>query len=345
MRFLMLLIFAVSSVALAQESYWLSPDVLVVKRSADYHRMVRSSDCRQNIEKVICLVDPMVQGQESNDRPCLAGAEKYVRPFQDLFDRFPRHLQKMFCSLDKIFIEKNFYASAYATLIVDANDKPIGGGIGIRQDFLDNRIGLNHWSSWKEQLNFGGDPLTYDVNKTLQRVHSSLPGFSNFLYFVVAHEFGHLFDFANSLNRFDDCNFNNGQITGTCTAAKGSWTALSWKTIKNDPIDGDDFPLRSSLCFYGCNGHAINPSQMGELYSSLFATNFISVYGAQNMMEDLADTHAYYTVHKYLRPHYSIELQNGQSFNFMKRIESSELKPKVDFWEAFLSNDPKYPGQ
>lgn len=61
----------------------------------------------------------------------------------------------MFCSLNYIFIEKEFFGTAYASPLKDSNGNIIGAMMGIRQSVLDENLNLETWASWKEQLSFG----------------------------------------------------------------------------------------------------------------------------------------------------------------------------------------------
>src|ERR1035437_9877657 len=123
----------------ANSVVWLSPDVQMIYHASNGSRMKPKaiqdiSQCRAQIALAVCLVDPPKDPTKDGiDRPCLPGGEAYVVPFEALFDRFPLHLQRVFCSLDKIFIEKEFFATAYARLVQDDNQKIIGSGIGVRK--------------------------------------------------------------------------------------------------------------------------------------------------------------------------------------------------------------------
>jgi hypothetical protein len=336
-----LIVFLGSSLAQAQTT-WLTPDFKIIHtpRPLSAVQAPPDQDCRANIAKVVCLVDPAKEGDDESKRTCLPGSENYAAPFEKLYDRFPAHLQKMFCSLGRIYIEKDFYATAYAGGIVDPNGVQLGL-IGIRQDFADKEFALDFWASWKEQLNFGGDPKVYSTDPTRPMIQSSFP---DMFYFAVAHEFGHLFDFTNKLNRFDDCKFENGRLEGACTSAPGSWAEQSWKDARNHPLDVNEFPLRTELCFYTCNGKFIDLGRAQELYHDLFATNFISIYAAQNPMEDFADTFAYYTVRNELQATYWVTLQDGQVFDSMEHLYSGAMKGKADFIRNFLAGTIRYPG-
>ena len=113
------------------------------------------------------------------------------------------------------------------------------------------------------------------------------------LYFLVTHKLGHIFDFTNNLNSFDECeDHSDGCVV---TPKPNSWAAFSWKSF-NLPLDTANFPLHADLCFYFCNGKFISADRQDELYQSLASTNFLSAYTTRYPTEDFADTFAYYTI-------------------------------------------------
>jgi len=159
-----------------------------------------ATDCRAHIESVMCLVDPPENKSEEpgSDRPCLPGGQAYAKYFEALYDNYPSALQKMFCSLRHIYIEKDFFGTAYAGLVKDEAGRPIGAKMGIRKSVLDENLNLGLWASWKEQLSFGGVTDSYTLTPNLPSIQTASDGnLNDFLYFVVAHEFGHIFDFIN----------------------------------------------------------------------------------------------------------------------------------------------------
>lgn len=319
---------------------WITPDFKIVKTDSKRPMAKLTTDCRAQIAKAVCLVDP--PGKDPEVRPCLSGGEAYIPTFEALYDRFPAHLQKMFCSLDRIFVEKQFEATAYAGLNHDGNGNITGAQMGMRKDFLDQMFSIDLWSSWKEQLNFGGDPNKYVLDPNLPMIYSSS---QDMLYYVVAHEFGHMFDFTNKVNSWDDCKFENDTLVGTCVATPGSWSDLGWTSRRDETKAGNDFSLRKSLCFYWCNGTFIDPSRAGELYQGLFATNFIGIYAASNPSDDWAETLAYYTLYHELGATYEITLGDGTRFDAMAHLNSALMAPKIAYLEKLFRDGIKYPGQ
>src|SRR4051794_32589798 len=87
------------------------------------------TDCRAHIADIVCLVESTQTPQDPMTRTCLPGSRDYARFFQGHFDRSNPLIQNMYCHLERLFIENQFFATAYATLIVDSSKKVIGGAI------------------------------------------------------------------------------------------------------------------------------------------------------------------------------------------------------------------------
>jgi hypothetical protein len=297
--------------------------------------------CRDRIRQSICLVDPAKEDDTPDKRVCLKSDLDYAKPFEELYDRMPLHLQKMFCYLERIFIEKEFIGSAYGSLYVDSNDPNniLGGMIGIREDFILHPSLLDDWASWKEQIHFGANPKYVNVSKNLPVVETSLQsGSSDMLYFLVAHEFGHIFDFTNHLNH-DSCPLGSTYVG----CAKPSWHSFSWDD-KGKPLPQNDFPLRSALCYYFCGNNFIDPSRQDELYQSLSQTTFLTPYATRFPSEDFADTFAMYTIMSERNANYVIKTQN-HTYDVVDRLQSPDFDGKRNYIKEFLLNPYAYPGE
>lgn len=310
---------------------------------------VRSTQvCRDHIQKVVCLVEPVKKGESFVNRPCLQGGEKYARPFEELYDTFPPVMQKMFCSLEHIYIEKVFFGTAYAGLGKDENGNSTGARMGIRQSVLDESLSLTTWSSWKEQLSFGGETKSYTYSDDLPQIVTKTDArVSDFLYFLVAHEFGHLFDFANNLNQQIDCPevHSDEDEFPECKMAENSWGSLSWITDREPKVE-NAFPLRDRLCFYDCKNNHLRKSDVFDVYDSLAQTNFISTYATGQPWDDFAESLAYFLMDQKLDSQFFIDTRQGKTFDVKLKLKSPIFAPKRDYLEKFL-NDPNlvYPGE
>ncbi len=296
--------------------------------------------CRANIAKTVCLVDPTDNiERRPQDRTCLEGGQNYVAHFEALYDQYPPAFQKMFCSLRHIFIEKQFVGTAYAGTIRGNDGNTQGAMMGIRKSVLDESLNLQTWASWKEQLSFGGITNAYTPLPDLPTISTQSTGRAqDFLYFVVAHEFGHIFDFANDVNKTKCGNGDDG-----CAMAEDNWGRFSWQSYSKVKPESD-FPLRSSLCFYWCGKNPLPKTAVNEVYSGLANTNFISTYATRNPMDDFADSIAYYLMAKHMDTRYVIDTKQGITYDIMAKLHSPLFAKKYEYIEKFLSRtDIVYP--
>lgn len=309
------------------------------------------NSCRNHISDVICLVDPLKHPIDYDNydtllfnRPCLSGGEKYVSIFQNHFDHSSKMIQKMYCSLEKIWIENNFSATAYATPIYDKYENIIAGAIGIKRDFLDSSLDIDKFLSIKEEATFGGSANITTADKSIGLIKYTTSQKNNKLFLIshaLNHEFGHLFDYANRLNLFSpDCDQDNHPEN--CKPLPGSWGEISWMT-NTTPLSENDFSLRDKLCFYSCRGKTIAPPDSVLLFHSLINTGFHSTYAAISPREDWAETFAYYIENE---EGFKIKVETqGNSFNLSEHFNSDKLEAKRKFVKNFMNGNYIYPGQ
>ena len=284
--------------------------------------------CRQHIAKAVCWVDPNPFGVEM-DRPCLKGGEKFVPAFEGHFDRSSDMIKKMYCHVDRLWVEKQTDSTAYASPIMDRfGGKMIAGGVGVRQEVVELQATFDHWLSWKEETSFGGDLETTKSTMGVINYISNKSEKEFFFDYVMNHEFGHLFDFANDINeRF----------------TTSDWSKLSWKT-PSQPTSGNDYPLRDRLCYYYCHGHFIDKKDAGVIFSGLMKTNFLSTYASRHPAEDWAETFAHYIAAKDLGLVYRVETQD-QKFDLTAHFNSPLLEQKREYVEKFMKSSYLYPGE
>src|SRR5690606_2051296 len=143
----------------------------------------------------------------------------------------------------------------------------------------------------------------YTVSSDLPVIETSsrLSKVSDFLYFVIAHEFGHIFDFANKINSTINCPEDNPDAESLMHPP--SWGAISWVTNRR-PKAENDFLHRSALCFYWCGNTPIDPAKISRVYGDLSHTNFLSTYATTQPWDDFADSLAYFVMDQYLDTSY-----------------------------------------
>jgi hypothetical protein len=308
-----------------------------------------SADCRAHIREVMCLFDSLddIDQAPAGHESCLAGGEEYAAPFEALYDAYPPALQKMFCSLRVLYVLNNFEGTAFGGTLKDENGQPSGAHMGIRRSVLDEGLDLTTWASWKEQLSFGGVSGSYTVTPTLPHIETATSRpVNDFLYFVVTHEFGHIFDFANHLNAFASAKDPDLSCSPTeevpmdpsCAPAAGSWTSLSWES-QTLPLVSQRFAYRKGLCFYWCDDEGLTEAAVPEAYSGLAASNFISMYAATNPWDDFADSLAYYVMRQELGTSYVIDTVQASRYDIMGKIDSDVFTTKRQYIAAFLARD------
>lgn len=301
--------------------------------------------CRENIKQILCIVEPAKPAMATDPRNCELGGEAYAPTFEALYDAYPPVLQKMFCSLKVINIEKQFFGTAYAGLVKDQSGKVLGAEMGIRKSVLDEGLDLHTWASWKEQLSFGGVKESYTLTPGLPTIETSSKqnGVSDFLYFVVAHEFGHMLDFSNNINRMLDCSQLPEDESRECQMDPKSWGGISWISDSRAKPE-NEFTHRKELCFYWCEGKFINRSAIGELYSQLFATDFISIYATTQPWDDFADSLAYFLMDQHLATNYVIHSSKGQQLDIIEKVRSNRWAKKHQYIENLINRtDLVYP--
>jgi len=302
-----------------------------------------NSDCKANIRKRLCLVDPPKEGQNPLLRTCQEGGLDYAPTLEKLYDAYPASFQKVFCSLKVIFIEKEFEGTAYAGLVEDEKGKILGSQMGIRKSVLDQGLNLRTWATWKDQLNFGGNPRGYEWLATLPEIHTQnrQKDLNDFLYFVIAHEFGHIFDFANHVNQTTIC--DPDEKPSRCQMLPNTWGALSWKTA-DGVLPSSDFENRGRLCFYWCSSNYMSQALVPSVYKGLASVNFMSLYAATNPWDDFADSTAYYLMSQKLDAEYWIETKTGKNYDIIRKLYSPLMKEKLSYLKKFYSRkDLKYP--
>ena len=298
------------------------------------------SSCREKIAQIICITAE--RPTDLNTQPiCLPGGEQYAVLFEEIYDRFPKNLQRMFCSLSQIYILEKFVGTAFAGTVDPATGNITSAVIGFRRSIIDERLNLKTWATWKEQLSFGGDTDSYRhplPELPYIETATDVP-INDFLYFVVAHEFGHIFDFTNHVNKTIKVPHSDGEPE---LFTEDSWGAIGWSDTFF-PKPESRFSYRLNLCFYFCNGEAMTKEAVPELYRGLAHSNFISTYGATNAFDEFADTLAYYLLDK---NGYSYELHTGQgeSYDIMAKLNSQRMAGKHQYIKDFLArSDIIYP--
>jgi hypothetical protein len=300
--------------------------------------------CKARIRGLLCLVELFEEGKE---RVCLAGGESYAPQLTEVYDGLPPKMQKLFCSLKVIFVEKSLEALAYAGVNgVDAQGA-FDAVMGIREELLTRDFSINDVFGWKEQKAFGVQAPPFQVLPGSPIVKAKVTGKNTALQYVLTHEIAHVLDFSNEANQLvckagEDCKGDqewDEAFGRKFEPVAGSWTALSWLNWV-DPNPRHDFVLHKDLCFYGCNGKGLNLLQMPEFYRQLNAVAYVTTYASVSPMEDFAESTAFHFFNQ--RPGFEYHVTDPEATYFLNR-KWYAMKDKREWIENFYAQDLKYP--
>jgi hypothetical protein len=329
-----------------------------------------ATDCRANIRAVTCRVAPQSKNQENDPRilrPCLGDEASFITELQKVHDELPPKLRKMFCHLRKIYIEEEFYATAYASRFIETyrDEKSLervrlkGNILGLsRQKVFESKHTLSEWLNRKEQTLFGmkmEDPLSPEIPQ-LDYQYIGVKA-NPLLIDVVIHEFGHLLDSAHRFVKyetpFDDKCLDDDNNSPECKPRlTGLWASIGWSpdgTIRpEDRYFGDYAP-----CYYDCPAEKqLHVSQAVPLYRAFIAkSSFVSVYASVDAAEDFAETFLFYISGNYLSPANSDAKYFISSVRFPGQSEGTNLSSikahgrvsaKLNFMAMFDATKWKY---
>jgi hypothetical protein len=302
----------------------------------------RHRDCRKQIADALCLItarpnvapfSPQSQPYlDMQSRSCDPNNGRYVAFFEAVYDRFTPVMQQMFCSLGTLVVDPHLESIAYAGM------RGSSAVMGFRRSAIDENLSLDTLLTWKEQLPFGGDPDSYDLSSDLPMLQFTAPPqpAHNVAYYVLAHEFAHLFDFANGINK--RC-FPGEQ----CPVAPESFAGHSWETSQR-PLGTQDFVHREEICYYHCQAEPLPARAIGPLYAGLHRSNFITLYAATNVFDDFAESVAFYLLDQLGDATFRLDTRQGQQYDLLGGVGSTRFAGKKQFIETFLADKAvRYP--
>jgi len=272
-------------------------------------------NCRARLEKMICIVEPVknVFGHKNVlDRKCLKGSERYSSVFNEIFLTYPKTLQTVMCRLNRIFVEKSFWASGYAH--IKANS------IGIHQDALDKRSKLSDWATWKEQLAYSRSTANDKPREQLPTVSARLPlSLRGTAHFIVTHELAHFIYKASRASAKGSGSFASLSWTGNDNKAQPQTLPTNWKRP----------------CFYLCRIPKYATTRPSSAYAALERSAFVSLYATRNPAEDFAETLTFYVMAKLPGFQYLIR-SGGSIIDIKQKLAAEIMRPKVRYIEKLL---------
>jgi hypothetical protein len=274
-----------------------------------------SANCRDRLEKMICIVEPVqyaFRHKNALGRKCMKGSNRYKSTFIDIFNAYPKRLQTVMCRLNRIFVEKSFFASGYAHF--EANS------IGIHQDALDKRPKLGDFATWKERLAYSRPVIEENPEEAHPIVSSRIPlSLPSTAFYIVTHELGHLID---------------KEIAASAKGA-GPFASLSWSE-KDNKLLRQTLPLNwKRPCFYLCRISKYATTPPKSAYAALKRSAFVSLAATINPAEDFAETFTFYVMSRL--PAFEYLIRAGElTIDVKRKLTTEILRPKVRYMENLL---------
>ncbi len=153
------------------------------------------------------------------------------------------------------------------------------------------RQNVSQWLTQKEQT-------CYDVTGSPLRVYVDAGTKVDALVYVLLHEATHVVDAA-------------GQITPAVIGKRtpSTFTAGVWNELAL-PVAAYRDPLRAHVRFFTNGDDTIPVDRAADVYRYLSRTPFVSLYGARNWLDDLAEYVTVYHLTEVLKQPYRITVRN-----------------------------------
>jgi hypothetical protein len=263
--------------------------------------------------------------------------KNYIPRFLKVYRQLPPAMQKMFCHLREVRIADGERSdSANMQGIFDNVGQLHSAHIEFDRNMLDRHLSLQEWATWKEQLSFGGIRHLHKALSWLPQIDTNIEQKTEgLLFYLLAHEFGHIFDYANKVNEF-----HNGH-------PYSEWSQLSWVREKGVKLSST-FPFIEKFCFYWCKeGAHIPTSQIRNAYNGLLNSNFISSYATTTPLDDWAETVSYWALNNIPGIFYSVDFKDEDkvyTYDVIKKFNSESFSAKKKYVTGFFNGNIKYPG-
>ena len=279
--------------------------------------------CSARVRASICVVSPMrrlLRRRDVLQRRCLAGGAKFARAILESYKRMPPLLQQQMCKLDRIFIERSFWASGYA--------HPRTNTIGIHQRMFEEQKALSKWATWKEGLPFAKEDIAKHIESgrsiLLPRIRVNAPdGPISSVFFILAHELAHRIDLERGLSRFPQSRF----------------AEISWRPHKKYIKSAHLPPSWTVPCFYRCDEDKLPLSDVRQIYSDLLRGGFVSLYASRHPSEDFAETLTYYVMTLQKDLEFELRVGHTKVIDLNSLQKNRLIRQKFDYMRSLLSGE------
>jgi hypothetical protein len=149
------------------------------------------------LDRKVCLtIGDRTNGPRDHCEPQV-DRSTYLQPVRDAFSAAPPILKAYLCSLDRLYFDYHSPWNASFAAFPDSETGREYRIIAVRRGVLENKVRYTDWATAWTQHWWTGGPIDRPSNDpALPRVEieSRLSGPAGTLYYLVAHEVGHLLD-------------------------------------------------------------------------------------------------------------------------------------------------------
>jgi len=208
-----------------------------------------------------------------------------------------------------LYFIRNFMGGGLTDWVVDSS-----GGMYVFMVFNPEslRKSISSWLTYRENSCFKDDGSNTTITVSGGKKYS---GFT----YVLLHESTHAVDYVTHVTPYVEEGLRRTGHPRSTPFTDGVWNVL------RKPLKQYDFPLRSSLTFYGLKEPEIPLSRSLEVYRGLEQTPFASLYGSMSWAEDIAEFVFFYHLTRKLGQPYMIRVSRKGKLLYAREPMRSPL--------------------
>ena len=239
----------------------------------------------------------------------------------------PEVQAKLSPKLIGLFLCHGVGSSGMSESVFDSLGKPSGGIVLFDIDAVNRRA--NQWCSWRESSPFAQVPssgLTCTIAKPDQDTRAMT------LQLILLHELGHVSAIGSDINPDWDTDIKDLKSLDSFRFAQIDWRLEDGQLHSRwDSL----FPLRKDVHYYSPTP-SLPFASAAEAYRELGRTDFVSLYAAQTLHEDFAESFMHY-VHEVLQGQ-PFELEQAGTFRYGMDWDSERMLMKRRWFEAWFAS-------
>ncbi len=236
-----------------------------------------------------------------------------------------------------IFSVKELGGTGYVCAVYNKEGNEKYGLIVLDVDVLMKKK-ANEWATWKENSGFRPKPDGKVKLKAVIEEEENNTVVNAFRY-IILHEMGHVLGMVTKSHPWWTDWFVKKKVKMDFPFQWFSWAIMGKNKVRS--LFDDKFPERKYIKYYAFENAKLTSEQIPAIYNKLIKyTNFPSLYAAQNMYEDFAESFAtYFHVVMDKRPWQIIIEQDGQPEIVIQSCwEEERCKRKKEYMKRWFEN-------